>query len=90
MAINKIKAGHGLAGSGLGHPENMGVVGPGGKFMGRTHPVDNARTVTDNEEVDEVGSKKVPANVGMKPHKTGGMSRKDRGVVGPGDYKGTK
>lgn len=90
MAIKKITSGHGLSGSGLGHPENMGVTGPGGKFSGRTMPQDIKRnSSTNGQEVGEVGSRKVPGNVGMKPHKTGGMSRKDRGVVGYGNYKGT-
>ncbi len=90
MGITKIVSGHGLKGSGQGHPENMGVTGPGGKFSGRKYPMDNDRTmVTDKEEVGEVGSKPVPKNVGMKPHKTGGMSRKSSGNVGPGGYKGT-
>lgn len=91
MKINKITSGHGLSGSGQGHPENMGVTGPGGKFSGRKYPMDNDRTDinTKGQEVGEVGSKKVPSNVGMKPHKTGGMSRKSAGVVGTGGYKGT-
>lgn len=87
MAITKIKSGHGLDGSGLGHPLSAGVVGPGGKFVGRTHPMDGDRTsITDKGQVGEVGSKKVPGNVGMKSGKTGGMSRKSKGAVGPGGY----
>lgn len=89
MAIRKITEGHGLSGSGLGHPENMGVTGPGGKFSGRTMPQDIARNSTTNgQEVGEVGSKKVPSSVGMKAVKTGGMSRKGNSNVGPGGYKG--
>lgn len=89
--IRKITAGHGLSGSGLGHPENMGVTGPGGKFMGRTMPQDVNRDMinTKGKEVGEVGSKSVPKNVGMKAHKTGGMSRKGAGGVGAFKATGT-
>lgn len=91
MAINKIKSGHGLEGSGLGHPENMGVTGPGGNFSGRTMPQDIKRnSSTNGQEVGEVGSKKVPSNVGMSKHKTGGMSRKGSGGVGYFKATGTK
>ena len=90
MGIKKIMSGHGLQGSGQGHPENMGVTGPGGKFSGRKYPMDDDRTdITDKEEVGEVGSKKVPGNVGMKPHKTGGMSRKGAGGIGAFKATGT-
>lgn len=92
MAITKIKSGNGLSGSGLGHPLAMGVTGPGCKFVGRTMPQDVDRTSinTKGEEVGEVGSKKVPSNVGMKAHKTGGMSRKGAGGIGAFKATGTK
>ncbi len=83
MAINKITAGHGLSGSGLGHPENMGVTGPGGKFSGRTMPQDTNRSVNSTSG-DNNGP--VPSGVGMKAGKTGGMSRKGKGSVGAGNY----
>lgn len=90
MAISKITSGHGLSGSGLGHPENMGVSGPGGKFMGRTMPQDIKRnSSTNGQEVGEVGSKKVPGNIGIKQDRTGGMKRKFAGVVGPTKGSGT-
>lgn len=86
MAITKIKSGHGLEGSGLGHPENMGVSGPGGKFSGRTMPQDIDRKV--NSYSDGNSGPKV-GNVGMKAHKTGGMSRKGAGGVGAFKATGT-
>lgn len=85
--ILNIKGGNGMMGSGLGHPENMGVTGPGGKFMGRTMPQDIERKVGGYS--GEESGPKVPMNVGMKPHKTGGMSRKGAGVVGATKAKGT-
>lgn len=87
MAIKKISAGHGLSGSGLGHPENMGVTGPGGKFMGRTMSQDIERKVSTYSGSDSGPS--VPGNVGVKQKRTGGMNRKFAGNVGPGGYKGT-
>lgn len=78
----KITAGHGLSGSGLGHPENMGVTGPGGKFSGRKMPQDTERKVGEYSDAAPM-----PKKVGMKV-KTGGQSRKDNGVVGAGGYKG--
>jgi len=88
--IMKVKYGHGFEGSGLGHPLASGRVGPGGNFVGRTMPQDVERNdITDKEEVDEVGSKKVPSNVGMSKHKTGGMSRKGAGGIGAFKATGT-
>ena len=87
-AIKKVSAGHGLSGSGLGHPLESGCVGPETSFTGRTMPQDTDRKVVDMDEVGEVGSKKV-GNVGMKAHKTGGMSRKGNSSIGPGKPKGT-
>lgn len=88
----KVKSGWGLEGSGSGHPKQMGVTGPGGNFVGTKFGMDNDRTsVSDKGEVGEVGSRKVPSNVGMSKHKTGGMSRKGSGKVGfGGPFKGTK
>lgn len=88
MAITKITSGHGLSGSGLGHPENMGVTGPGGKFTGRTMPQDISRKVSGTSSGDS--GKPVPSDVGMKKMKTGGMSKQGSGNVGPGGYKGRK
>ena len=88
MAIKSIKEGHGLSGSGLGHPLSMGVTGPGKSFTGRTMPQDTDRKVGDMCEVGEVGSKKV-GNVGMSKHKTGGMSRKGNSSIGYSKPKGT-
>ena len=85
--FTKIAGGHGMTGSGVGHPKAMGVTGPGGNFVGTTMPQDVARNV--GETSGENSGKAVPGNVGMKPHKTGGMSRKSAGVVGTGGYKGT-
>ena len=88
-SIKKISAGHGLSGSGLAHPLEKGCVGPESSFTGRTMPQDTDRKVVDME-VGEVGSKKVPSNVGMGKHKTGGMSRlKGASGVGPFKAKGT-
>lgn len=92
MGGNKtaVKSGHGLSGAGKGHPPMAGVTGPGGSFVGTVNPQDPDRTAVTHadDEVDEVGGKKVPKNVGMKTVKTGGMSRKGNGNVGPGGYKG--
>ena len=89
MAISKIKDGHGLSGSGLGHPLEKGCVGPETSFTGRTMPQDVDRKVVDMDEVGEVGSKRVPKNVGIKKTETGGMSRKGKSGVGPFVSKGT-
>ena len=87
-AIKKVSAGHGLSGSGLGHPLESGCVGPETSFTGRTMPQDTDRKVVDMDEVGEVGSKKV-GNVGMSKHKTGGMSRKGNSSIGYSKPKGT-
>lgn len=91
MGIKTIKSGNGLSGAGLGHPLSMGATGPGGSFQGRTMPQDTGRTniSTNGKEVGEVGSKKVPGNVGIKNRETGGMSRKGKGGVGYFKAKGT-
>lgn len=86
--ITKITAGHGLSGSGLAHPENMGVTGPGGKFMGRTMPQDTERKV-DTYSGSNSGPK-VSGNVGIGQRRTGGMNRKFAGVVGAVKATGTK
>lgn len=88
-AIKKVSTAHGFSGSGLGHPLEKGCVGPETSFTGRTMPQDTDRKVMDMDEVGEVGSKKVPSNVGMSKHKTGGMSRKGNSSIGPGKPKGT-
>jgi hypothetical protein len=90
--FKKISSGHGLTGSGSGHPKAAGVTGPGGSFVGTKFGMDDDRNdVSDKGEVGEVGSKKVPAGVGMSAHKTGGMSRKSNSKVGfGGPFKGTK
>ena len=87
-AIKKVSAGHGLSGSGLGHPLESGCVGPETSFTGRTMSQDVDRKVGDMGEVGEVGSKKV-GNVGMSKHKTGGMSRKGNSSIGYSKPKGT-
>ena len=87
MAIKSIKEGHGLSGSGLGHPLESGCVGPETKFTGRTMPQDTDRKAGDMGEVGEVGNKKVPKNVGIKKPNTGGMSRLKSGASGVGPFK---
>lgn len=86
--ITQVKSGHGLSGSGLAHPENMGVTGPGGKFSGRTMPQDIERKV--NTYSGSNSGPKVPGNVGIKQDRTGGQKRKFAGVVGASKASGTK
>lgn len=87
--ITVIKSGHGLSGSGLAHPENMGVTGPGGKFAGRTMPQDVDRKV--NTYSGSASGPKVPGGVGIKnTSRTGGQGRKFAGVVGASKAMGTK
>lgn len=86
--ITPIKSGHGLSGSGLAHPLQTGVTGPGGSFVGRTTPQDIKRTASSYS--DGVSGPPVPGNVGIKENRTGGMKRKFAGAVGPGSYTGTK
>ncbi len=84
----KITAGHGLSGSGKGHPPTSGVTGAGGSFVGTTTPQDIQRNV--KETSGENSGKKVPSNVGVKnTSRAGGMNRKFAGKVGPGGYSGT-
>ncbi len=90
MGATSIKSGSGLTGSGLGHPENMGAMGPGGNFKGRTSPQDIGRKTSSNA----VGSNGVrgsnDGNPGVKPGQTGGQSRKNRGKVGSQKATGSK
>ncbi len=79
-----VKSGHGLSGTGKGHPPTMGVTGPGGSFVGTTTPQDTNRSVSDNNNTDT--NKGKSGNSQAKPGKTGGMSRKGMGVVGAGGY----
>ena len=88
--MKKVSSGHGLSGSGKGHPPTMGVTGPGGIFMGTTSPQDTARS-GGSDKISEIGGKKVPGGVGVKNlSRTGGQGRKFAGVVGTGGYEGTK
>lgn len=82
--IKSIKAGHGLSGSGLGHPLALGVTGPGGKFTGRTMTQDIERK-TSMSQISNEGPRN-PKIGGAKTGRTGGQGRKFAGNVGPGGY----
>jgi hypothetical protein len=84
MAVNKIKAGNGLDGAGLGSPTMSGAVGPGGPFKGRTTPQEYTNRKVGGRQVgNDSGPKNgTSGNPGAPKGKTGGMSRKSVGKVG--------
>lgn len=89
MGATPIKKGNGLTGSGLGHPESMGVVGPTCYFKSRKNPQDIQRKTSMSQTEDGPRGSN-DGNKGVKPGQTGGMSRKGRGKMAYEKATGTK